>query len=701
MQTGYANGLRHHMSVCYLVHQTTLRLSSLGKSGGQRGECSGLITSWLGCLVFEALCEMFGGIRFMGRVCMGLVCKLKALKGPLRALRKAKGDLSDNVRLAKEFLDKAQGLFERFRDDTLFHLVHWCRVIYCKSRGGDTHAPPASQDELNLLGGVRQRRQLNLEFLQPHLKHRLTDDEANALLVPVSQEEIRAAVFDIAEDSAPGPDGYTSGFFKAAWAEVGNDVSAAVAEFFASGLLLKQLNATLLVLIPKIQLPVRVADYGLLPVAIILHFPPRFISWVEQCITTVAFSISLNGSLHGFFPGTRGIRQGDPLSPYLFVIVMEIWRILLKIRTQNADSFQYHWKCHELGILNLCFADDVLIFCAGTINSVRTIKETLLEFAEISGLRVNPGKSSIILSKSVCRDRQGILDLMGFQEGSLPIRYLGSPLTSSRLTVADCQPLIDKLADRLTGWNHLNLSLAGRAQLLKSVLSSLHLYWASIFVLPKSIIKVIEGKMRAFLWKGSSNSGYAKVSWVQVCRPVAEGGLGIRSVLFMNQALMLQHVWRILQQDTCSLGVLGVAHKLRNTHPWAASLASASWCWKKIVKISSLLLLALNINLASGTMAMAIGVALDIQEIMAELPAIGLQQSDIIRWKSGFGLTELVLGVLCGGLHLETHSHLYFNCSFSKRCLEVLKRDVRFQWLQSDWAEGLVWASRRWREDIY
>ncbi|KAL0292192.1 UNVERIFIED_CONTAM: hypothetical protein Sradi_6999700 [Sesamum radiatum] len=170
----------------------------------------------------------------------GLVCKLKALKGPLRALRKAKGDLSDNVRLAKEFLDKAQGLFERFRDDTLFHLVHWCRVIYCKTVEEETlmlrqrakmnwslhgdqcsklffskiNTRRASQRVYqitttvgvrvtepsqvaveflsffqNLLGGVRQRRQLNLEFLQPHLKHRLTDDEANALLVPVSQEK--------------------------------------------------------------------------------------------------------------------------------------------------------------------------------------------------------------------------------------------------------------------------------------------------------------------------------------------------------------------------------------------------------------------------------------------------------------------------------------------------------------------------------
>ncbi|KAL0455552.1 UNVERIFIED_CONTAM: hypothetical protein Slati_0894400 [Sesamum latifolium] len=86
----------------------------------------------------------------------------------------------------------------------------------------------------------------------------------------------------------------------------------------------------------------------------------------------------------------------------------------------------------------------------------------------MSCLHVNPSKSTIILSKVVQRDRQGILELMGFQEGFLPIKYLGMPLIASQLTVADCQPLIDRITSRLAGWNHLTLSLA--TQLLKSVL---------------------------------------------------------------------------------------------------------------------------------------------------------------------------------------------------------------------------------------
>ncbi|KAK4390843.1 hypothetical protein Sango_2147600 [Sesamum angolense] len=108
-----------------------------------------------------------------------------------------------------------------------------------------------------------------------------------------------------------------------------------------------------------------------------------------------------------------------------------------------------------------------------------------------------------------------MIDVLGFQEGFLPVRYLGVPLISSRLKIADCKPLIDKLDSRIAGWSHLNLSFAGRAQLIQSVLSTLHSYWASVFILPKGIIKILEAKLRKFLWQGATGRGQAKVAWDQ------------------------------------------------------------------------------------------------------------------------------------------------------------------------------------------
>ncbi|KAL0333107.1 UNVERIFIED_CONTAM: hypothetical protein Scaly_2212200 [Sesamum calycinum] len=331
------------------------------------------------------------------------------------------------------------------------------------------------------------------------------------------------------KESAPGPDGYTSEFYRAAWSVVGQDLFKAVA----------------------------------------------------------SFSVSINGSIHGFFKGGRGLRQGDPLSPYLFVLVMEIGNALLKYRVKQATEFQYHWKCKDFGLINLCFADDVLLFCKAHLPSIKVLTDTLTEFAAMSGLKINPAKSQIILSRSVQQERQQILDYLGFQEGTLPIKYLGIPLTSSRLTMSDCRPLIDKVEARLAGWNHQNLSYAGRLQLIKSVLSTLHMYWASAFILPKGILKILEKKMRRFLWHGSGN---AKVAWEQICKPKQEGGLGIRSLMIMNQALMLKQLWRIIQNDGTSIWVEWIQrHRLRQSTIWTFNGATGSWGWKKLLKLRPLL----------------------------------------------------------------------------------------------------------------
>ncbi|KAL0284495.1 UNVERIFIED_CONTAM: hypothetical protein Sradi_7195600 [Sesamum radiatum] len=411
----------------------------------------------------------------------------------------------------------------------------------------------------------------------------------------------------------------------------------------------------------------------------------------------------------------------------------------------------------------------------------------------MSGLHVNPNKSTIILSKAVRSERRAILDLMGFPEAVLPIKYLGVPLIASRLTVADCQPLIDRFNNRLAGWGHLLLSFAGRLQLIKSVLSSLHMYWSSVFILPKAVIKVIERRMRDFLWKGVSGTGYAKVSWLQVCKSKEEGGLGIRRVLFMNQALMLRHIWRILQRDPRSIWVAWVLrYRLRNQTLWTSSVTTAPWCWRKLIKLCPLLRDGLDYRVGDGCQFKLWGdiwhprgpllhsfprgpritglpadamlqeviqqgqwswpalTEFDIQEIVSELPPIYPNQTDEIKWKHNTGMcttaalysllqpTSLRVGwhhllsgkfkiprhgfvlwlailerlstmdriwayqangscVLCGGLAVESHSHIFFECVFSQRCLMILKRRVRFCWLQRGWQTDIVWASRRWR----
>ncbi|KAL0347742.1 UNVERIFIED_CONTAM: hypothetical protein Scaly_1790200 [Sesamum calycinum] len=332
-------------------------------------------------------------------------------------------------------------------------------------------------------------------------------------------------MFDIAEDSAPSPDGYSSAFFKASWSVVGHEVSAAIGEFFRSGKILKQINATLLVLIPKVQMLSLVADYRPISCCNVIY---KTITKIIVNRMQLVLDLLIDHSQNAFVPG-RNISDNILLAQELLAGYNQTRlppRCTIKVDLQKAyDSVEWDFLLEALKLFNFLLAllaglsnvfqlphsqsplmDRSMIFfrvlevfvrviqCHHTslflswklgilfydteadIDSIQVIKDTLSEFAALSGLKVNPHKSQIILSKAVQQDKQQMIDVLGFQEGFLPVRYLGVPLISSRLKIADCKPLIDKLDSRIAGWSHLNLSFAGRAQLIQSVLSTLHSY---------------------------------------------------------------------------------------------------------------------------------------------------------------------------------------------------------------------------------
>ncbi|KAL2230868.1 UNVERIFIED_CONTAM: hypothetical protein Sindi_1681200 [Sesamum indicum] len=103
-----------------------------------------------------------------------------------------------------------------------------------------------------------------------------------------------------------------------------------------------------------------------------------------------------------------------------------------------------------------------------------------------------------------------MLVVLDFPEGHLPIRYFGLPLLSSRLSLSNCQPLLMKIDQQISGWEGRAVSYAGRAQIIKSVLMALSIYWASTFILPKGVIEQIGKRLCTFLWKDRSTSGFAK-----------------------------------------------------------------------------------------------------------------------------------------------------------------------------------------------
>ncbi|KAK4384722.1 hypothetical protein Sango_3032400 [Sesamum angolense] len=528
--------------------------------------------------------------------------KLEALKPVFRQLRRKKGNLAMNVKLVAGFLEIAQKLLQAERHNSLLlQLENCCRfssdewlpggLISVFSRSQTAMALVQTDPNIissvfvsyfqDLLGGDRAERALDLHYLRPWARHILTEEEAYALIRSVTVDDVKTALFDIEEDKAPGPDGFSSGFYKAAWPIVGEEISKAIMDFFTTGRLLKQVNAT-----PSQNafVPGRlISDNVLLAQELFSGYnqcrlPPRCALKVDlrKAYDTVEWDF-LFATLRLFgFPAVF-IRQGDPMSPYLFVLAMEVLQMILQQFIDQDGQFLYHWRCTELKLFQLSFADNLLLLCKADVQSVSLFRRGLDLFASLSGLHTNPQKSQLIISKATSGLRDSLIETLGFQEGHLPV-------------------------SRIKGWEGVQLSFAGRVQLIKSVLVSLEVYWAMAFILPKGIIKEMIKRLRTFLWKGTSSSGYPKVAWEIVCRPVEEGGQGIKDIFALNRALMSKHLWAVIKQVRTSIWVDWIFQvRLRDCSIWTAKDNKGSWGWRKMLTLRHTLLSHIHFRVGDGT----------------------------------------------------------------------------------------------------
>ena len=186
----------------------------------------------------------------------------------------------------------------------------------------------------------------------------------------------------------------------------------------------------------------------ILTVLSVMQFPSQYIAWIRNCFTTSMFSLYINGGLVGYFRGVRGVRQGDPMSPYLFMIAMNVLSKLLDA-TVVDEVFSFHPKCKKVNLPHLCFVDDLLIFSKGNLSSIVGIQKVLHIFYSYSRLQLNNAKSELFSTGVSRENMQKIHDLTGFKLGTLPVRYLGVPLVTRQLTERDCMPLIDKITARI------------------------------------------------------------------------------------------------------------------------------------------------------------------------------------------------------------------------------------------------------------
>ena len=197
----------------------------------------------------------------------------------------------------------------------------------------------------------------------------------------------------------------------------------------------------------------------ILTVLRLFGFSPMFIQWIEQCLSTISFSILLNGSPHGRLFPTRGLGQGDPISPYLFILCSEVLSRILA-RAENI-GFIHGVKISRaaIPITYLMFADDIILFLRANRAEAESLRSCLQKYESWSGQQVNFNKSGVFYSPNTCRRSRAVI----FSILKLPIiyesaKYLGIPMFLTKHKTKDFKYLVSQVQSGIQGWKQKTLS---------------------------------------------------------------------------------------------------------------------------------------------------------------------------------------------------------------------------------------------------
>ncbi|XP_057803087.1 uncharacterized protein LOC131018376 [Salvia miltiorrhiza] len=284
----------------------------------------------------------------------------------------------------------------------------------------------------------------------------------------------------------------------------------------------------------------------------VLGFHERFIQWISIIFSSARISILYNGHLSGYFACTRGVRQGDPLSPIIFGIAEDMLShlILNCVAARRLTPMSF---CRSMLFpTHLLYADDILIFCKASIRNAKTIKHILEYYGELSGQVCSLEKSRIYFAKGVSSSmKRGINQVLNFTQGNDHITYLGAPLFVGKPRASHLTSIKDKIIHKFSRWAGLHLSMAGRICLVNSVIQSSLTHTMMVYSWPKSLLFELDRKCRNFIWTGNTEQKPScSVKWSRCCAIKEEGGLGIRSFTLMNKSFLMKLAWNMIKGNS-------------------------------------------------------------------------------------------------------------------------------------------------------
>ncbi|KAL4368506.1 hypothetical protein GQ457_05G022370 [Hibiscus cannabinus] len=286
---------------------------------------------------------------------------------------------------------------------------------------------------------------------------------------------------------------------------------------------------------PLLSLPLQLRCPPLLP---LLGPQPPLPLWPRAAM----LQVHMRGTLSDAFLPQRGLRQGDPLSPFLFLFCTEGFSAALTTAQREGRLPGVRARKHGPPVNHLLFADDSLVFLRNDMSEVHCLKDILTTYSTVSGQKVNFSKSTAYFSpRTPPKHRLAVHEALGFQEVSDPGIYLGVHLLIGKNKYAAFGRYRDKMDTRVSKWSNLLLSFSGREVLIKSIAQALSQYVMFCYLLPCSLVEEMSRSIRRFWWSGKGSArGWPFVAWADLCQSKAAGGMGFKDLHLFNIALLVR-----------------------------------------------------------------------------------------------------------------------------------------------------------------